>query len=55
MSVTRSEISSRMVPNPIAAYVPATQADTTKAREKLGFTAQVTLEEGIKRLIASYY
>jgi len=49
-----TEIKPRMVPNPIAMYVPATQADTTKAREKLGFTAQVTLEEGVRRLIASY-
>jgi len=49
-----TEIKPKLVPNPIATYVPATQSDTTKAREKLGFTAQVMLEEGVKRLIANY-
>ncbi|MEM2906409.1 MAG: NAD-dependent epimerase/dehydratase family protein [Candidatus Bathyarchaeia archaeon] len=49
-----TDIKPRFIPNPVATYVPATQADTAKARGKLGFTAQVTLEEGIARLIASY-
>lgn len=40
--------------NGIKNYIAATLADTSKAREELGFTASVGLEDGIRRLIRRY-
>ncbi|MFH1685496.1 MAG: NAD-dependent epimerase/dehydratase family protein, partial [Candidatus Micrarchaeota archaeon] len=40
--------------NKIRNYVMYTQADTTKAEKGLGFTAKVSLDEGIERLIGCY-
>ncbi|MEM3421572.1 MAG: GDP-mannose 4,6-dehydratase [Candidatus Hadarchaeum sp.] len=40
------------VPNPVKNYVYHTCADLTKARKLLGYEPTVTLEEGIKRLVA---
>ncbi len=40
--------------NKIKNYVMYTQADTTKAEKELGFTAKVSLDEGIERLIGCY-
>lgn len=37
--------------NPLKNYVAETLADTKKAREKLGFKAKVSLEEGIKKIL----
>lgn len=36
--------------NPLKNYVEVTLADTSKAKEKLGFKANITLKEGIERL-----
>lgn len=38
-------------PNPLKNFVFHCQADTTKAKNELGFTAEISLEEGIKKLI----
>lgn len=40
--------------NPIKNYVADTQADTTKAKEVLGFEAKTMLEEGAKKLLEFY-
>jgi UDP-glucose 4-epimerase len=40
-------------PNPIKNYVFHTLADTTKAEKVLGFKAQISLKEGIERIIKS--
>ncbi len=37
--------------NPLKNYVYETLADTTKAKEKLGFEAKISLEEGIRKLV----
>ena len=42
------------VDNPIKNYVQHTLADTAKAEKELGFKAEVTLDEGIKRLVQHY-
>lgn len=47
-------IKARYVANPIKNYVEFTQADTKKAYEMIGFKAEITLEEGIKRLVKLY-
>ncbi|MCD6403110.1 MAG: NAD-dependent epimerase/dehydratase family protein [Candidatus Aenigmarchaeota archaeon] len=47
-------IKAKYVENPIKNYVWHTLADTTKAKEVLGFKAEVDLEEGIKK-IKPYY
>ncbi|HNT60966.1 MAG TPA: hypothetical protein PKJ97_03245, partial [Candidatus Bilamarchaeaceae archaeon] len=44
----------KYVENPIKNYVEYTQADTSKAKEKIGFEAKVSLEEGIGRLVKLY-
>ncbi|MGC8816626.1 MAG: NAD-dependent epimerase/dehydratase family protein [Candidatus Hadarchaeum sp.] len=41
------------VPNPVKNYVYHTLADLTKARKLLGYEPTVTVEEGIRRLVAS--
>jgi UDP-glucose 4-epimerase len=46
------EITPKHVPNPIGNYVEHTLADTSKAQTELGFTARVSLEEGIGKLLA---
>lgn len=46
-SVLGKNIKPKYVENPIKNYVYHTLADTKKAKEKLGFEAKVTLEEGI--------
>jgi UDP-glucose 4-epimerase len=48
------DIKPKYVENPIKNYVEYTQADVSKAREKIGFEAQVSLEEGIGRLVELY-
>jgi UDP-glucose 4-epimerase len=50
----RSELSPKYIPNPLKNYVAHTQADTIKARRLLGFSAKVSLEEGIKKTIQYY-
>lgn len=40
----------RYVENPLPNYVQATLADTTKAKEVLGFEAKYSLEEGLREL-----
>lgn len=37
--------------NPLKNYVQETLADTSKAKEKLGFEAEISLEEGIRKII----
>lgn len=37
--------------NPLINYVQETLADTSKAKEKLGFEAEISLEEGIKKIV----
>lgn len=46
------EITPKYVPNPIGNYVEHTLADTSKAQKELGFTARVSLDEGIGKLLA---
>lgn len=48
------EIKPKYVENPIKNYVEFTQADTSKAKEKIGFEAKVSLEEGIGKLVELY-
>ncbi len=48
------DIPAQYVHNPIKNYVQLTQAYTAAAKEKLGFEAKISLEEGIERLV-SYY
>jgi len=42
------------IPCPIKNYVIEHQANITKAKEKLGFEARYSLEEGIKKLTEVY-
>ena len=37
--------------NPLQNYVQETLADTSKAKEKLGFEAKVSLKEGVKKIV----
>ncbi|KXB03438.1 nucleoside-diphosphate sugar epimerase, partial [candidate division MSBL1 archaeon SCGC-AAA261G05] len=46
-------IEPKYVENPIKNYVYHTQADITKAKKLLGYEPNVTLEEGIKKLVES--
>ncbi len=48
------DIKPKYVENPIKNYVEFTQADTRKAKEKIGFEARISLEEGINRLVKLY-
>ena len=48
------DIKAKYVANPIKNYVDFTQADTRKAYEKIGFKAEISLEEGIGRLVKLY-
>ncbi|MEW5996906.1 MAG: NAD-dependent epimerase/dehydratase family protein [Candidatus Micrarchaeota archaeon] len=48
------DIRPKYVENPIKNYVEFTQADTRKAKERIGFEAKVSLEEGIGRLVKLY-
>jgi UDP-glucose 4-epimerase len=50
-NILGTNIKPKYVPNPIKNYVYHTLADPTKAKEKLGFEAKISLEEGIRRLI----
>ncbi|MEM3737151.1 MAG: NAD-dependent epimerase/dehydratase family protein [Candidatus Bathyarchaeia archaeon] len=43
-----------VIPNPIGNYVEHTLADTRKAEKKLGFKAEISLEEGIDELLRFY-
>lgn len=47
------EITPEYIENPIKNYVQKTEADTSLAKERLGFEAKVSLKEGIKRIIES--
>jgi len=49
-----TDIKQKYIENPIKNYVRDTLADTSKCREILGFEARVSLEEGIRRLVAGY-
>lgn len=49
----KTEIKPNYIPNPVSNYVQETLSDPSLARQDLGFTAQVTLEEGIKNLVYS--
>lgn len=44
-------IKPRYRPNPIKNYVPHTLADLTKASKLLGYKPEISLEDGIKRLV----
>ena len=48
------EIKAKHVANPIKNYVDFTQADTSKTYEKIGFKAEIALEDGIGRLVKLY-
>jgi UDP-glucose 4-epimerase len=48
------EIKPTYITNPLKNYVEYTQADTRKATEKLGFTAQYSLDDGIAALLKYY-
>lgn len=47
-----TDIKQKYIENPIKNYVRDTLADTSKCREVLGFQARISLEEGIRRLVA---
>lgn len=47
------ELTPRYVPTPIAIYAERLWADTRKAENLLGFHPSVTVEEGVRRVIAS--
>ena len=47
-----TDIKQKYIENPIKNYVRDTLADTGKCREVLGFEARISLEEGIRRLVA---
>ena len=46
-----TSVRAKYVDNPIKNYVKDTLADTTKAKEKLGFEARYNVRDGIKKLI----
>ena len=48
------EITPKYIKNPMSNYVEFTQADTTKSREKLGFVAKYSLEDGIAATLKHY-
>ena len=48
------EIKPKYIINPLKNYVEHTQADTKKATEMLGFTAQYSLDQGIAKLLEYY-
>lgn len=48
------EVKPKYVENPIKNYVMHTLADTSKAEQKLGFRAKVSLEEGIRKILPYY-
>jgi UDP-glucose 4-epimerase len=50
--VLGKSIEPEYVENPIKNYVHHTKSDCTKARERLGFTAKTTLEEGIRSVLS---
>jgi len=39
-------------PKPFCAYISSRLADVTRARQMLGFTASVPLNEGVRELVA---
>lgn len=47
-----TDIKQKYVENPIKNYVRNTLADTGKCQKALGFQARISLEEGIRRLVA---
>jgi len=52
--ITGKQIKAKYIENPMKNYVKVTQASTEKAKKELGFEANVSLEEGIKK-IHRYY
>lgn len=50
-ALLESPLRAQHVPNPIPNYVYRTLADTKKAERLLGFTAEVSFEEGVARLV----
>ncbi len=56
VEILNSKLGKRVIPKyvemEVANYVMETKADTTKAERLIGFKANVSLEEGIERLIA---
>ena len=47
-----TDIKHKYIENPIKNYVQDTLADTGKCQEALGFQARISLEEGIRGLVA---
>jgi UDP-glucose 4-epimerase len=45
------ELRPKYIENPIRNYVQKTEAETSLAKEKLGFVAKVSLEEGIRKIL----
>jgi UDP-glucose 4-epimerase len=52
ITVMGADVAVEFGPERAAAKVPRRLADTTRAAERLGFTAEVGLEEGLRRLVA---
>jgi UDP-glucose 4-epimerase len=46
-----TDLEPEYVTNPLKQYVAHTLGDPTKAREKIGFEAKITLEEGVSQLV----
>ncbi|MDD1776201.1 MAG: NAD-dependent epimerase/dehydratase family protein [Candidatus Methanomethylicus sp.] len=49
-----TSLKAKYVPNPIKNYVYRTRADTSKAKSGLGFSARISLKEGIARVVDYY-
>ena len=49
-----NKIKRRYIENPLKNYVDIVRADTTKSREKLGFSAAITADDGIKQAYEYY-
>ncbi len=53
-NIIGKDIKRKNVENPLKNYVDVVHADTSKSREKLGFSAEITADEGIKRAFHYY-
>ncbi len=51
--VTGKRISPKYVKMPVKNYVMTTLADTSKARKEIGFSAKISLDEGMRKLYSS--
>ena len=54
-SVTGKKIAPKYIEMPVKNYVMTTLADTTKAKEEIGFAARVSLDEGIRLLFSGLH